>query len=30
LISKHRNGALGTVTLTFLPEYPRFMSYSRD
>ena len=26
LISKHRNGALGTVTLTFLPEYPRFMN----
>jgi replicative DNA helicase len=30
IISKHRNGALGTVTLTFRPEYPRFMSYSRD
>jgi replicative DNA helicase len=30
LIAKHRNGALGTVTLTFLPEYPRFMSYSRN
>jgi replicative DNA helicase len=30
IISKHRNGALGTITLTFRPEYPRFMSYSRD
>jgi replicative DNA helicase len=30
IIAKHRNGALGSVTLTFLPEYPRFMSYSRD
>ena len=30
IIAKHRNGALGTVTLTFRPEYPRFMSYSSD
>ena len=30
ILSKHRNGALGTVTLTFLPEYPRFMSYSHE
>ena len=27
IISKHRNGALGTVELTFQNEYPRFMSY---
>jgi replicative DNA helicase len=27
LISKHRNGALGTVTLTFQPQFPRFMNY---
>lgn len=30
LISKHRNGGLGTVTLTFQPEYPRFMNYARE
>jgi replicative DNA helicase len=28
IISKHRNGALATVTLTFQPEYPRFMNYA--
>jgi replicative DNA helicase len=28
IISKHRNGGLGTVTLTFQPEYPRFMNYT--
>jgi replicative DNA helicase len=27
IISKHRNGALGTVRLTFQSDYPRFMSY---
>jgi replicative DNA helicase len=27
IISKHRNGGLGTVELTFQKEYPRFMSY---
>src|ERR671911_879099 len=27
IISKHRNGGLGTVELTFQNEYPRFMSY---
>ena len=27
IISKHRNGGLGTVKLTFQKEYPRFMSY---
>jgi len=30
LISKHRNGGLGTVELTFQKEYPRFMSYVGD
>jgi replicative DNA helicase len=28
IISKHRNGGLDTVTLTFQPEYPRFMNYT--
>jgi len=27
IIAKHRNGALGTVELTFQKDYPRFMSY---
>jgi replicative DNA helicase len=27
IISKHRNGGLATVELTFQKEYPRFMSY---
>ncbi len=27
IIAKHRNGGLGTVTLTFQKEYPRFMNY---
>jgi replicative DNA helicase len=27
IISKHRNGALGEVTLTFRKEYPKFMNY---
>ncbi len=27
IISKHRNGGLGNVELTFQKEYPRFMSY---
>src|SRR6202012_434634 len=30
IISKHRNGGLGTVELTFQKEYPRFMSYAGD
>jgi replicative DNA helicase len=29
-IAKNRNGPVGRVTLTFRPEYPRFMSYSRE
>ena len=29
IISKHRNGGLGTVELTFQKEFPRFMSYVR-
>jgi replicative DNA helicase len=28
LIAKHRNGALGKVTLTFHKEYPKFMNYA--
>jgi replicative DNA helicase len=27
IISKHRNGALGTVRLTFQGQYPRFMNF---
>ena len=30
IISKHRNGGLGTVELTFQKEFPRFMSYAGD
>jgi replicative DNA helicase len=30
IIAKHRNGALGTVELTFQKDYPRFMSYAGD
>jgi replicative DNA helicase len=30
IISKHRNGGLGTVELTFQKDYPRFMSYVSD
>jgi replicative DNA helicase len=30
IISKHRNGGLGDVELTFQKEYPRFMSYVSD
>ena len=29
-IAKNRNGPVGKVTLTFRPEYPRFMSYTKD
>ena len=28
IIAKNRNGPVGTVVLTFRPEYPRFMNYS--
>ncbi len=27
IIAKHRNGGLGTVTLTFHSQYPKFMNY---
>jgi replicative DNA helicase len=30
LIAKNRNGPVGKVTLTFRPEIPRFMSYTRE
>ena len=30
IISKHRNGAVGTVTLTFQKEYPKFMNYAGE
>ena len=30
LIAKHRNGALGDVTLTFRKEYPKFLNYAGD
>jgi len=30
IIAKHRNGATGKVTLTFQPEYPRFMNYASE
>jgi replicative DNA helicase len=30
IISKHRNGGLGNVELTFQKDYPRFMSYVGD
>ena len=30
IIAKHRNGAVGRVTLTFQSEYPKFLSYAGD
>ncbi len=30
IISKHRNGPIGQISLTFLPKYPRFASLARD
>ena len=30
IIAKHRNGAVGEVTLTFQKEYPKFMNYAGD
>ncbi|HEX2015465.1 MAG TPA: replicative DNA helicase [Solirubrobacteraceae bacterium] len=29
ILAKHRNGGLGTVNLTFLSEFPKFMSYQK-
>jgi replicative DNA helicase len=29
-IAKHRNGAVGKVTLTFQGEYPKFMNYAGE
>ena len=30
IISKHRNGPVGKVTLTFQKEYPKFMNFAHD
>ncbi|HLI33247.1 MAG TPA: replicative DNA helicase [Solirubrobacteraceae bacterium] len=30
MIAKHRNGALGTVTLTFQKDYPKFMNFASE
>src|SRR3982075_1655532 len=30
IIAKHRNGAIGRVTLTFQKEYPKFMNYAGE
>jgi replicative DNA helicase len=30
IIAKHRNGAIGEVTLTFQKEYPKFLNYAGD
>ena len=30
IIAKHRNGAVGDVTLTFQKEYPKFMNYAGE
>jgi replicative DNA helicase len=30
IIAKHRNGAVGKLTLTFQKEYPKFMNYAGD
>src|SRR6185312_3557856 len=30
IIAKHRNGAVGKVTLTFQKEYPKFMNYAGE
>ncbi|HEY7967920.1 MAG TPA: replicative DNA helicase [Solirubrobacteraceae bacterium] len=30
IVAKNRNGPVGKVTLTFRPEYPRFMSYTQE
>ena len=28
IIAKHRNGAIGEVTLTFQKEYPKFLNFA--
>ena len=28
IVAKNRNGPVGSITLTFRPEYPRFMNYT--
>ena len=30
IVSKHRNGPIGRITLSFLPKYPKFASLYRD
>ena len=30
IIAKHRNGAIGKVTLTFQKEYPKFLNYAGE
>jgi len=30
IVAKHRNGPTGEIQLTFLKQYPRFMSYARE
>jgi replicative DNA helicase len=30
IVSKHRNGPIGEVTLTFLPRYPKFANFARE
>jgi replicative DNA helicase len=30
IIAKHRNGAIGDVTLTFQKEYPKFLNYAGE
>jgi replicative DNA helicase len=30
IIAKHRNGAIGTVKLTFQKEYPKFLNYAGE
>ena len=30
IIAKHRNGAIGNVTLTFQKEYPKFLNYAGE
>jgi replicative DNA helicase len=30
IVAKHRNGPIGTVNLTFMPDYPKFANRSRE